>query len=494
MIRISEQTLRDKIYACWLGKNIGGTMGAPYEGRKERLDVSGFVTPPGKPLPNDDLDLQLVWLRAVDEQGIANINPGTLAEYWLTFIGPCWNEYGVCKANMRLGFLPPLAGQINNEEWFHSNGAWIRTEIWACLHPALVERAIRYAYADACVDHGLGEGTYAAIFVAAMQSAAFVIPDVRTLIRIGLSKIPEDCRVSRSVQIVLSAYDEGAPWEEARERVVADSADLGWFQAPANVAFVILGLLYGGGDFKKSLLLAINCGDDTDCTGATAGALMGIMGGTEAIPDDWRAYIGEEIVTVSITQGIGFFPRNCAELTECVLNLLGETTRTKNALLAQGKLLQIVQTGEDGPVDPEPFFGRAFVESLPSGTPFCFEQENVLVRALVAFEKRPAVKPGETLGLSVRLLHRDLPERYCYMPEQRHYFLRWILPPGWNAEGPRDLFVTSSIWSKYAETEYSRGDFTITASENVQSVNRLLLEISTPGRPSVLTVPVTVLG
>ena len=86
---------------------------------------------------------------------------------------------------MRDGFLPPLAGEMNNEEWKHSNGAWIRTEVWACLYPAVVEKAIRYAYEDACVDHGFGEGTYAAIFVAAMESAAFAIHDARSLLEIG---------------------------------------------------------------------------------------------------------------------------------------------------------------------------------------------------------------------------------------------------------------------------------------------------------------------
>jgi len=34
-IVLSEPEYRDKVYACWLGKNIGGTLGAPVEGRKE---------------------------------------------------------------------------------------------------------------------------------------------------------------------------------------------------------------------------------------------------------------------------------------------------------------------------------------------------------------------------------------------------------------------------------------------------------------------------
>ncbi|HHU08304.1 MAG TPA: ADP-ribosylglycohydrolase family protein, partial [Clostridiaceae bacterium] len=126
-MNLSIDILRDKIHACWIGKNIGGTMGTPYEGKRELLDIQGFSTQPGESLPNDDLDLQLVWLRAVDQLGPKAITASILAEYWLSYVMPHWNEYGVGKANLRAGFFPPLSGELNNEEWKHSNGAWIRT-------------------------------------------------------------------------------------------------------------------------------------------------------------------------------------------------------------------------------------------------------------------------------------------------------------------------------------------------------------------------------
>ena len=285
-ISFSKEWLKDRIHACWIGKNIGGTLCTPYEGKTEILDINGFASKAGEPLPNDDLDLQLVWLKAVDEMGPEKVDSKLLGEYWLSWIPPHWNEYGIGKANLREGFLPPLSGELFNAHWKHSNGAWIRTEVWACLYPGNVEQAIKYAFEDACVDHGYGEGTYAAIFIAAMQSCAFVISDARKLLEIGLSKIPEDCRVARSVKIAMDAYDGGEDWKTARERLVEDSADLGWFQAPANIGFVIIGLLYGEGDFKKSLITAVNCGDDTDCTAATLGALLGIMKGIGGLPED----------------------------------------------------------------------------------------------------------------------------------------------------------------------------------------------------------------
>ncbi|MFR3482381.1 MAG: ADP-ribosylglycohydrolase family protein [Clostridia bacterium] len=278
MIKLNTAAVKDKIYACWVGKNIGGTMGAPYEGRRELMDIKGFSTPKGTVLPNDDLDLQLAWLLAMEENGPYNLNALILGEYWINYITPHWNEYGIGKCNMKAGLLPPLSGEYKNK-WKHSNGAWIRSEIWACMAPGCPDIAIRYALEDACIDHGMGEGTYAEFFTAALESAAFVVDDLRTLISIGLSKIPEDCRVARSVKIVVDNYDKGIDWITTRNQLVEDSADLGWFQAPANVGFVVIGLLYGEGDFKKSMLYAINCGDDTDCTGATLGSILGIAFG-----------------------------------------------------------------------------------------------------------------------------------------------------------------------------------------------------------------------
>ena len=233
-IKFNKDQLRDKIYACWIGKNIGGTMGTPYEGMQQINDIQGFVTEKGVVLPNDDLDLQLVWLRAMDEMGPENVNSKVLGEYWTSFIGPSWNEYGVGKGNLRAGILPPMSGELYNDEWRHSNGAWIRTEVWACTHPGCPEKAIRYAFEDASVDHGFGEGSYATIFVAAMQSAAFIFDDLRTLINIGLSKIPEDCRTARSIKIVLNNFDKGIYWKTTREQLVEDSMDQGWFQRKAN--------------------------------------------------------------------------------------------------------------------------------------------------------------------------------------------------------------------------------------------------------------------
>lgn len=500
MIYFNKESLRDKIYACWVGKNIGGTMGTPYEGSRELHDIQGFVTEAGTVLPNDDLDLQLVWLRAMDEVGPENVNEKVLGEYWLTYIGPAWNEYGKCKSNMREGLLPPMSGEVYNDNWKHSNGAWIRTEIWACLFPGLPERAIRYAFYDACVDHGYNEGTYAAIFVAAMESAAFIYNDLNTLLNIGLSKIPKSCRVANAVKLVREEYAKGTDWKTVRNMLVEQSSDIGWFQAPANVAYVVLGLLYGACDFKKSMILAVNCGDDTDCTGATLGALLGIMYGTAGIPTDWKAHIGDNIVTCCLLKGHGAWPANNTDLTDYVMDMLPATTRKMryyNAFHGNGawsygtpggchpEHVICIRDHEDfSEVTPEDYVGDSFVQDMFTRSHFSFHETGVYADVWVELDQAPEIQPLGTISGKITV-------KNLRMNQQKHYHLRWFLPEGWAVSGKCN--ISGDV--PYSDSANNASAvFTLTAGENVACNNRLVLEVSSAERPTCVYVPVMILG
>ena len=121
-MKLNLRVYRDKLLACWIGKNIGGTMGAPYEGKREFLDIKGFITDKNVVLPNDDLDLQLVWLRAIETLGAGGVTRQKLGEIWLSYITPHWKEYGIAKSNMKKGVYPPLCGDAFSS-WKNSNGA-----------------------------------------------------------------------------------------------------------------------------------------------------------------------------------------------------------------------------------------------------------------------------------------------------------------------------------------------------------------------------------
>ncbi|WP_168735409.1 ADP-ribosylglycohydrolase family protein [Cohnella fermenti] len=316
-IILNEQDYYDKVYGGWLGKNIGGTLGVPVEGVKELLDLSFYPVLPDEPLENDDLDLQLVWLHALEQYG-ARLTARELGQEWVEHIFFPFDEYGYALANLRRGLTAPISGWFNNP-FKDCMGSPIRSEIWAMVAPGAPERAAAYAYEDAIVDHAGGEGVYGEMFFAAIESAAFVESDRDALIRIGLSYIPEDCRTARAVKDLLAWHAEGIEWKEARRLILEHHGDDNFTDAPQNIAFTILGWLYGE-DFGDALLKATNCGYDTDCTAATLGAILGIIGGRDSLPERWVAPVGDRVVVSPPIKGFPA-PADLNELTERTMHV-----------------------------------------------------------------------------------------------------------------------------------------------------------------------------
>jgi ADP-ribosylglycohydrolase len=299
------------VYGGWLGKNIGGTLGAPVEGRKELLELSFYPVLPEGPLENDDLDLQLVWLHALEQYG-PRITAKELGQEWLEHVFFPFDEYGYALTNLRRGLIAPVAGAFNNP-FTNGMGSPIRSEIWAMTAPGAPEVAAYYAYQDAIVDHAGGEGVYGEMFFAALESAVFFEKDRDRLIEIGMQYIPEDSRTAAALKDLLVWHQEGQSWTEARELILEKHGSDNFTDAPQNIAFTILGWLYGD-NFEDAILKAVNCGYDTDCTAATLGAILGMLHGPEGLPDKWVSPVGDKVVVSPPIKGFPA-PKNLDELT-----------------------------------------------------------------------------------------------------------------------------------------------------------------------------------
>lgn len=343
-ITLSLEEYRDKVYACWMGKNIGGTLGAPYEGQKTLHSLTYYDPVPDKAAANDDLDFQLVWLEMLRERGVYP-TLSDFVDYWSKHLASYpWNEYGFCMRNISRGLRPPISGCFENY-YIDEMGSPIRSEIWACVAPGDPQLAASLAWMDSAMDHAGGEGTYGEMFWAAVESAAFVLSDPHTLIRIGLAMIPLTSNISRVIREAVWCYDNGIPWQEARERILFNFGHNQPCHAVQNHGFTVLGWLYGK-DYGDKLCTAVNCGYDTDCTGATLGSLLGILGGTQSIPEEWSKPIGDAIVLHPYTRGLNA-PRTVGELTERTVEVgrkllearsdvaqIGETTHLPENLLS----------------------------------------------------------------------------------------------------------------------------------------------------------------
>jgi ADP-ribosylglycohydrolase len=499
---LSLKDYRSKVLGCWMGKKIGGTIGAPFEWKRQVNNVTFYTQElGGNPLPNDDLDLQLLWLVALEEKGI-DINARTLGEYWLTYITPHWAEYGIGKINMRSGLMPPLSG-IENNPFKHSCGAYIRSEIWACIAPGCPETAARYAYEDAIVDHGDGEGMYAEIFCAALESAAFVVKDIYKLIEIGLSYIPDGCGIANAVNCAIAAYKSGKSWLAARDEILSkyrgssswfsissedkekgfDGGAIGW-DAPSNIGMAIIGLLYGEGDFEKTMCVTVNCGEDTDCTAATCGSIFGIMRGIEAIPAKWIAPIGKGIKTACLNLGeLGYFgaqlPQNIDELSE-------RTEHIAKQIILRNRLPVNLSEGNPSAFDDlkiESLYstskGVSIYKNL-TGPVYRFDFFNIMID----YTDGATVKENMPKKLKIAI------ENTYKIPATLN--VRWYTPDNWTVSPSKQGKVFSPVpWLIPKNIEM---DFELLSERIVDTEIRFVIEVTIDGRHTVMLVPVVLIN
>ena len=320
VVKLASDIYQDKVRACWMGKNIGGTLGAPFEG-VDRLGQLAFFDPvPYEPMANDDLELQLVWLCIAEKHGLSLCSEH-FASAWRDNIKYGMDEYGIAKWNLKRGLMPPLSGVHNN--WFaKSIGAVIRSEIWASLFPGKPRVAAHFARLDASVDHA-GEGVWAEMFMAAAESAAFIADNAEDALSEGLALIPENCLTAKVVRMVMELCKKEQDMQSIRKMILTDYGSHNFTDCVMNIGFIVLGLLIAKGDFATAILTAANCGMDADCTAATCGAFMGILNGTIGIENKWRSAISEKIAVSDFVTGLDF-PHDIEQMTRRTVALADE--------------------------------------------------------------------------------------------------------------------------------------------------------------------------
>lgn len=389
-MRISYDRYLDQVLGGWIGKSMGGAIGARFEGHKGWIDIGPDEMFPDEIPPNDDLDLQVLWLKVLEEKGAA-LTSDDLAEAWLE---GCWypfNEYGIFRRNWRLGIHPPTSGRFTNQFWETGMGCPIRSEIWGYVFPGAPDQAARYAKMDGTLDH-TEQSVGGEMMLSAMASMAFFVGDVRRLAEMSWHYLPQGTSIERLTRAAFRAYDEGLSLREARDRLMMLGGHPEACDSRINVPFTFLGLLYGEGDPRETLLAALRCGYDTDCTLATAGALIGQILGASRIPEPLKEPIGDDLV-----MGIQY------RREEMTLSGLARDTARVGVLLA-GEMGTGVQIDDARAMEPLPATAR------PPDT-----------RLTVDYDGSPAAAPGDAVRATVHV-QGQVPEGASLTVEG---------PPGW---------------------------------------------------------------
>jgi len=315
---LNEANFRKQVLSCWLGKNAGGILGTPTEGYPGILDFTYYEPVPTEPVPNDDLELQVMNAVALFEMDTPVISRAVIGDIWMKHMDFHCDEYAVALKNLHCGIRPPWSGRFDNY-YINGMGSAIRSELWACLAPGNPELAAAFAREDACVDHD-GDGVDAEVFLAAMESRAFISSDLEDLIECGLSFLPEESQLKECICETRRLWHEEKDWKTVRNHIQERYASEFRTAVIPNVPYTVLALLSGERDFGKTICTAVNCGMDTDCSAATAGAILGIIA-PDCIDEKWLAPIGNALVVRDSCIRNMSFPATIEDFTDLVIAL-----------------------------------------------------------------------------------------------------------------------------------------------------------------------------
>ncbi len=319
--RISETDLKDKIHGYWIGQLTGNYIGFPFEnlydeepipvfidryytfkdaealGLKMNLDDRRSYTPIladalGGAWSDDDTDIEFATLHAVEEYGLDITYPEIVA-FWKKHVNRyIWAAARAARDNMDTGLLPPETGnRENNHRWFGISSQ-LMTEIWGAFYPGMTLQAAERAEWNAKIMTA-DWATHPDIVYASMYSAAFFESDVRKLVTDAASKLPDDSPYRRGIEETLEWSLQHSDWHITR-KLIHDKyyTHVDDFEVPyemggavINGLIGIMSILYGEGDFMKTVSIATTAGYDCDNQAATCGGLLGIINGGGSIPD-----------------------------------------------------------------------------------------------------------------------------------------------------------------------------------------------------------------
>jgi ADP-ribosylglycohydrolase len=338
---LSRERYLDRVQGGWLGQAIGVTLGAPYEFRIEfpGPELTYYQTLPDGCPDQDDIYVELVSLVAMERRGW-DLSPRALAQEWLRYLRPevLWVANRIAYECFQRGIWPPASGRPPANKRPDSIDAQIEADIWGLIAPGLPDTARWLAERAASLTNS-GTGADGARFVATAYSLAFFERDPRVLVESALGSIDPGSDYARMVRDVLDWHRETPDWREARRRLDDRyGKDYGGISALLNSGAVVIALLYGRGDFERTILIATMAGWDADCNPATAGGIVGVMIGASRIPQRWKEPIHDRYLNHG---ALPLLPR------EIAISELAARTATIGAQVIAAQGGRVIPWGDD---------------------------------------------------------------------------------------------------------------------------------------------------
>lgn len=330
-LKMQAGNIEDRMLGGWYGRICGCLLGKPIEGIRsceleavckmignyplnrylEREDISNDIckvypkmwsvySKDMREMPaDDDTNYMLIALELLKRHG-RDFTSKNVADLWLdsqTINCYCTAEH-IAYINFLKGYNPPDSARYKNafREYI---GAQIRADVFGYVNPCEPEAAAEMGWRDARISH-IKNGIYGEMWVSAMIAAAYGSSDRLGIIRRGLAEVPSTSRLYEAVEAVCTGYENGVSEKECFGSIATrwdEYQGYDWCHTVANAEIVAASLLYGEGDYGKSICMAVSQGFDTDCNGATVGSVLGVVLGYEKLPREWTDRINDTLCT-----------------------------------------------------------------------------------------------------------------------------------------------------------------------------------------------------
>lgn len=326
-------TLEDKIRGAWYGRICGCFSGKPVEGIKtdelipvlkstgnypmhryiERgelsdsligglkfnLDHDKYCDLVTAAPSDDDTNYTVMYQELIKKRG-RNFTSEDVLDMWVSSQAKYayFTAERTALINNINGFEAPASAMYKNpfREWI---GAQIRADYFGYINPGDPDGAADMAFRDACVSH-TKNGIYGEMYIAALLALCAIESDLMTAIKDALKFVPQKSRFVKCVSAIIEKYENGTSEDECFAGIHTEWNEhegYDWCHTLSNIQIVVASLLYGGGDYTKTICRAVQTCFDTDCNAATAGSVLGMLKGFSAIDEKWYAPFNGKLET-----------------------------------------------------------------------------------------------------------------------------------------------------------------------------------------------------
>ena len=305
---LTKEQLADKIKGGWAGQTIGVSFGSYTEFKYNGTFIQDYQAIPWNdgqmkelmdewPDLFDDIYMDLTFVDVIERLGVDA--PVDSFAHAFAYAGyNLWHANQAARYNIMAGIAPPESGHWRNNPHADDIDYQIEADFVGLMNPGMPNSAS--AISDK-VGHimNYGDGWYGGVFVGAMYALAFVYDDVSQIIDEALKTIPAKSDFHQCIADVISWHrmhpeDWKQTWFEIQKKWTEEvGCPEGVFSplnidAKVNAAYIVLGLLYGEGDFGRTMEIATRAGQDSDCNPSSAAGILGTMLGYGQIPDYWK--------------------------------------------------------------------------------------------------------------------------------------------------------------------------------------------------------------